>query len=154
MIVINGSVTDEIKQRLLAGKSCPPSRRHANLIIAGGNFADGNIWSPATNPIEQGSIVSSSGNDSGSATRLRTNGYIKVLPNTTYVFESNLARAFVLQYDEGKGAPIATNSWQTFPFKVTTSPSTHYIRMTFAHDGNAEIVVDDFEWMKIKKEEV
>lgn len=38
MIVINGFVSDKIKQDLLAGKTHPAARRHANLIIAGGNF--------------------------------------------------------------------------------------------------------------------
>ena len=36
MIVINGTVSDEIKQQLKAGKTHPVARRHANLIIAGG----------------------------------------------------------------------------------------------------------------------
>lgn len=36
MIVINGTVSDDIKQQLKAGKTHPVARRHANLIIAGG----------------------------------------------------------------------------------------------------------------------
>jgi hypothetical protein len=39
MIVINGFVSDVIKKHLLAGGTHPAARRHANLIIAGGNFA-------------------------------------------------------------------------------------------------------------------
>lgn len=38
MIVINGSVTDEVKQLLLSGGSHCVARRHANLIIAGGCY--------------------------------------------------------------------------------------------------------------------
>lgn len=40
MIVINGTVSDEIKQQLKAGKTHPVARRHANLIIAGGIFTE------------------------------------------------------------------------------------------------------------------
>ena len=38
MIVINGSVTEELKEHLLAGGTHPVARIHGNLIIAGGNF--------------------------------------------------------------------------------------------------------------------
>lgn len=40
MIVINGSVSDEIKQNLMSGGTHPVARRHGNLIVAGGNFAE------------------------------------------------------------------------------------------------------------------
>lgn len=39
MIVINGSVTEEVKQRLKEGKCHPVARRHADLIIAGCCYA-------------------------------------------------------------------------------------------------------------------
>lgn len=43
MIVINGTVSDRVKQQLLDGKPHPTARRHGNIIIAGSNSAvDGN----------------------------------------------------------------------------------------------------------------
>ena len=39
MIVINGFVSDKVKQRLLEGETHPTARRHGNLILAGGNYA-------------------------------------------------------------------------------------------------------------------
>ncbi len=41
MIVINGTVSEEIKKHLLAGGTCPPHRRHGNLVIAGGSYTGG-----------------------------------------------------------------------------------------------------------------
>lgn len=38
VIVINGTVSEEIKQQLLDGGTHPVARRHGNLIIAGGEF--------------------------------------------------------------------------------------------------------------------
>ena len=39
MIVINGFVSNDLKQHLLLGGTHPVARRHANLIIAGGDFS-------------------------------------------------------------------------------------------------------------------
>lgn len=40
MKVINGTVSDEIKQHLIDGGFHPVARRHGNLIIAGGNLSN------------------------------------------------------------------------------------------------------------------
>ena len=41
MIVINGTIPEEIKQHMLKGGCYSPSRRHGNLIVAGGHFTCG-----------------------------------------------------------------------------------------------------------------
>lgn len=86
MIVVNGLVSNELKEHLCEGGAHSVARRHGNLIIAGGNFANErgfeNLWNPTKNKIEIGAVSSSDGKDSGSNSRLRAASYIDVEPNT------------------------------------------------------------------------
>ena len=115
------------------------------------NVSDGNLWSPILNPVVQGSISSSTGGESDSNSRLRTQGYIKVEPNTTYEFNSNLARIFVIEYSDTTSKPIASSGWKNVPFTYKTNANANYIRMTLANESNSSIKVTDFEWLRIKK---
>ena len=154
MIVINGSVTDELKQHLMQGGTHPVARIHGNLIIAGGNDVDmvvKNLWNPGKNPVEQGSISSSTGGESTSTTRLRNAGYINVKPSTTYKFDSNIARVFVIEFSEEGEKPVDSSGWMDMPVTYTTTATTQHIRLTLANTGNTNIDVDDFEWLKIEE---
>lgn len=110
-----------------------------------------NIWNPAINPIELGSISSSTGGESSSTTRLRNVGYIKVEPNTTYMFECNVERLFIIEFSEQGVKPVDSSGWKTVPFTYTTSADTKYIRFTIANQNNTTITVNDFKWLTIKQ---
>ena len=121
---------------------------YLEAIING--LSGGNLWNPAVNPIEIGSISSSTGGESASTTRLRNIGYIKVQPNTTYKFSSNLPRLFIIEFSAEGEKPVGSSGWKNVPFEYTTTASTQFIRMTLAHETNSAITVDDFEWLKIE----
>ena len=149
MIVVNGVVSDAVKQKLLAGETDTVAHRHGNLIIAGYGGSDGNIWDAYANPIEQGSISSSTGGESDNTTRLRTKGHTPVKPGAKYKFETNLARVFIIEYADTTSKPIGSSGWKTTPFTYTMGETTNYIRLTLAHESNSAIGVGEFEWMKI-----
>ena len=151
MIVINGTVSESIKQTLMNGGTHPVSKRYGNLIVAGGNLGDGNIWSPSVSPIVSGSVSSSTGANSSSSSRLRTEGYIKVEVGTTYRFDSNMFKIFVIEYGEDQKNIGKSSGWKNTPFEYTVSEGCAYIRMTLANEGDPKVSEEDFEWLKIVK---
>ena len=116
------------------------------------NVSDGNLYNPAVNPIEVGSISSSTGVDVGGTTRLRTNGHIKVQSNTTYTFDCNLAKLFIIPYDTNKEVMKSKSSgWKTTPFTWTIPTDCEYIRMSIANTDDSNVTADDFKWLRIKR---
>ena len=149
MIIINGFVSDEIKQRLLSGGTHPVARRHANLIIAGGNFANRNLYDPTQNPIEVGAIASANGNNTTVLNRLRTATYIKVKPNTSYTVSTNMNKVYVFEYTDDK-TYLKSNGWTNVPYTFKTSEQTENIRIVMITNDN-KTVIDDFQWLRIEE---
>lgn len=117
-------------------------------------FKDGEAFDVAKNPIEQGSIASASGNNTstGGSTRLRTKGFIPVLPNQMYRITTNIDRVSVLQYEENQAyIDDSSSGWKGTPAYVQTLPTCAYIRMTLSEKGDPAITVADFEKMNIEK---
>lgn len=153
MIVINGTVSDEIKQHLCCGGTHPVARRHANMIIAGGFLSEVNLWNPTKNKIELGAVASSDGEESASSSRLRTDGYIAVEPNTTYTISTNIAYVYVLEYGADKTYLKLSSGWKRSPYTFTTGATTGNIRLVLAvtSSGSTNMTVSDFEWLKVVK---
>lgn len=112
-----------------------------------------NIYDPSLNPIEQGAIGSSDGQDTSSGTRLRTRGYIPVSPSTEYKIDTDMARVFVLEYgfNWSGGAPTYLNvysGWKDAPYTFTTSGSTLFIRIVL-DNNNSSVTTSDFGWMTL-----
>lgn len=112
-----------------------------------------NLYDRTANPIEQGAIGSSDGQNTSSGTRLRTRGYISVSPSTEYKIDTDMARVFVLEYgfNWGGGAPTYLNvysGWKDAPYTFTTSGSTLFIRIVL-DNNNSSVTTSDFGWMTL-----
>ncbi len=117
---------------------------------SGGGSFESNIYDAELNPVEQGTITSSTGADGSSATRLRTKGFVEVKPKTPYCITTNVDRVFVIECAEDQN-PIDNSGWASSPYLFVTRSDCHYIRITFANSSNSAITLDDFEYLKIEE---
>lgn len=108
--------------------------------------------------IEQGAIPSSSGDNTNSSTRIRTNGYILVEPDTEYTFDSNMSRIYIFAYSSNDisgylGVNKASN-WQTMPYTYTTPSNCRYIRAVFELGTGVEVTPESITRLRISKKEI
>jgi len=105
-------------------------------------LAGRNLFDPTTNPIEQGSILSGGGGNQDSVgvleSRLRTSGYINVLPNTRYKIQSNIPYVFVFYYRQNGQYINSTGGWQALPYTFQTGPSVGKIRISLKYNSNTD----------------
>ena len=73
---------------------------------------------------EVGSIDPNTGKNLSASDRIRSNGYIPVLPNTVYGHNVGM---YVYQYDANKNFLSPRSEWK-LAYTLTTSPETRYIR--------------------------
>lgn len=129
-----------------AGKYCD---RDILITTVSGDGGIADVYDAEKNPIEQGSISSASGNNTGSTTRLRNNGFIEIKPNVLYRISSNIDRFYIIQYGSDKDTVIQTGGWYSSPHLFTANAKSAFLRLTLANAGNTTITPDDFEWLTI-----
>lgn len=122
-------------------------RSALNGKVAGGEPV--NIFDVTVNPIERGSINSSSGANTTAGTRLRTQNHISVTPNVAYTVTTNIDKVFIIQYDSA-GSVTSTSGWRTIPCTFATEPDCESIRITLANANDSTITVSVFEYMTIE----
>ena len=114
-----------------------------------------NVFDIDTYYIEQGSISSANGADTGvTTTRVRTYGYIPVDPNTTYTVSCEAPRVFIIQYPNASltGYVNRSSGWQSGTgYTFTTNAATNYIRMTFSVNDSANISPSTMTWVMLSK---
>lgn len=108
------------------------------------------VYDAAKNPVEQGSISSSTGGDTNSATRLRTKGFIEVKPQIAYKVSTNVERVFALQLSSAQKA-LASSGWQSPPYTFLAEDDCTYVRITLSNASNSAIDESAFEWMTIEE---
>lgn len=98
---------------------------------------------------EQGSFNLSTGDYATSTTRLRTHGYINVLPNTTYNISvgtsSPQQQAFTLFEYKADETYIGYSSINSTNTTITTGATTGKIRVTFRYTNDSTIVASDLQ---------
>lgn len=120
------------------------------MAVCSNYGGEDNIWDRTTNPLEQGSIKTADGTDLASTTRVRTNGYIPVKPNTTYrVTAENVARWSIREYKEDKSFYKTSDAWISFDTPYTTDSSTKFIRVLFSHENDNAITPAVIPWISI-----
>ena len=99
-----------------------------------GKTGEKNLWDKTENALVQGNISSSTGEEQTGTTRLRTNGYIAVKPNTTYRINATGAatQCFIFEYADGYEYKSHYSGWQSLGVEYTTNTVTKYIRILFA----------------------
>lgn len=91
------------------------------------------IYDPSANPIEQGNISSTSGENIDSGTRLRTDGFISVISGKQYRIDMNLARVFCYYYNDDYSYVVGSNSgWVDVPAVVTVPEGKAFMRIVLA----------------------
>lgn len=143
-ITVEGGTTVRLKT---AGKYCDQDIVITATGSSGGEAVD--IYDPEANPVEQGTIASSTLVDGNSATRLRVKGFIPVKANTPYRMSTNVGKVFVIQCTAEQKA-IENSGWKTLPYVFITGSTCEYIRITLANTSNTAITTADFEWLKIE----
>ena len=118
-------------------------------VAAGNGEGVVNIYDSEQNPVERGTISSTTGEDSTSSTRLRTSGYIEVKPSHVYRVSSNIARVYVIQFDSNYEV-VGTGAWKNSPYLFVSHDSCAYIRITLSNVGNTSITMSNFEWLKVE----
>ena len=101
-----------------------------------------NLFDVSENPLEQGGIASNDGQDAASSYnfRVRVNGYVPVMPNTTYTASVKDLQIYYLEYEQDTtyttrhASGFADNS-VTF----TTGANTYFIRLQFRKSDNSNI---------------
>lgn len=112
--------------------------------------AGNNLFNINANPIEQGAIASANGEDTGNATRVRTNGYVSVSPSTQYTLSASTSKVFVLQYKGDKSYTNLSSGWQSGAgYTFTTGATTEYVRFVFANANDSAIVPTDLSWVML-----
>ena len=110
-----------------------------------------NLFNPTINPIQQGTIAAASGVDAGATiNRIRTYGYIDVIPNTTYKIESNISRVFILFYDENGVFLRKHSSWQNVPYIFKTGDNVGKIRLVLSINDETQIIPSDLKYLTIE----
>ena len=124
------------------------------MAVCSNYGGEDNIWDRTTNPLEQGSIKTADGTDLASTTRVRTNGYIPVKPNTTYrVTAENVARWSIREYKEDKSFYKTSDEWISFDTPYTTDSSTKFIRVLFSDEDDLDISPAYIPWISIIEQE-
>lgn len=100
--------------------------------------------------IESGAISSSNGKNAPSTTRVRTTGFVPVLPSTQYTLSTNITRVFVLEFNESQSYVNVYSGWQTAPYTFTPRPTTKYIRIVFSYDDSTTIIPSNVEWVQLE----
>jgi len=111
-----------------------------------------NLFNISKNPIESGNIYSGDGKDttSHSGLRLRTKGYIDVLPNKRYKLTSNIQKVFVFYYTVDGEYLHEYSGWQQMPYTFQTGARTGKIRVLLAFTNNEPITVADFGYLVLE----
>ena len=102
-----------------------------------------NLFDVSENQLERGGIASNDGQDTASSYnfRVRTNGYVTVMPNTTYTASVKDLQIYYLEYEQDTtyttrhASGFADNS-VTF----TTGANTYFIRLQFRKSDNSNIL--------------
>lgn len=99
-----------------------------NIVIQNKNLLANDIW-------EVGTISGTTGQNNNANNRIRTIGYVRVKPNTTYTLfidQDTTTTAFVFEYDKQySNFSRIPSTWTTMPFTFTTKSTTEYIRVLF-----------------------
>ena len=120
------------------------------LMMIGGQ----NLFNPATNPIEQGWIdngVNGPENSVYHRSRVRTNGYIDIQPNTRYEINSNLPKINIYIFSDN--GQYRYSNWRNTPSTVTSRSDENKMRivLTDGEDYRTAIVTpSDVEYLIIK----
>ena len=117
----------------------------------GGSDIDySNIYDPIANPVESGTISSTTGAESAATNRLRVQGHIAATPNMAYTINTNIERVYVIQFNESGEVVSKSGAWQTLPHTFLTHSNCASIRITLANASNSVISVSEFEYMTIE----
>ena len=147
---LGGLTAQIIPSQLGSGDPSPNNIRpvvpYLGTIVSNGGT---NIYDPAQNPIEQGSISSSTGQDGSSDTRIRTNGYIPVTGGADYAINCNISRVYCHFYNSAKSFISGKSvGWVDTPYVVTVPSNAAYMRLVFCYySGN--IRPAELLWMTI-----
>ena len=108
--------------------------------------------------LEQGSISSSTYENTNSLYRIRTKDYIKVQPETTYIFNSDAGYIYIYSFSSKQPSSQNGNTggWKVSTnFSYTTPSGANYIRIVLAKStgGTIKITPDEVEYLDITDED-
>lgn len=109
-----------------------------------------NVYDVRSNPIEQGNISSTTGQNTGSNSRVRTRDYIPVKPNTTYTISATIEGytpgaskgVFLYQYNSDASEWDSSGWKDANGYTFTTGETTAKIRAVFAKAGSGSTTPD------------
>lgn len=102
-----------------------------SLLTNGGT----SIYDPTANPIEQGNISSSTGQNTSTNqdTRIRINGYIPVTGGASYGINCNVFRGYFHFYKADRSFLSGQSvGWYEFPVKLTVPADAAYMRINMS----------------------
>lgn len=112
--------------------------------IQGDTYQKTNLYN---NDIEQGAI--SEGTDVSANNRIRTKGYIEVIPNTQlYIGFSGCDDMYVSYYNSSKTF-VSAYGWATGNANVSIPSNIYYIRVTFRKNDNSNITPNSISNLQI-----
>ena len=95
--------------------------------------------------------VDLAGQPVSSTNRLRIDNLLDVVPGATYRIDCNLQTS-VLQYQNSDSTYLnITTGFKNSPFEFTTDENCQKIRAIFRMENNSNIVVDDMQYLSLKR---
>ena len=91
-----------------------------------------------------GTILGTTGKNSSSTNRLRTNGYIPIKPDVTYItsYAGNIGKSFCHYYDASK-AYLGNSGWVNKGASFTSPSKVAFVRIVFGKSNDGTVSVDD-----------
>lgn len=125
-------------------------RRH----ICVGDLIDFSIkndaWDEYNNKIELGTILSTTGQNDSSSTRVRTASYIQIQPQTTYqILTTDQFQWWLHEYDESSTKIKSSTGWTQSGETWTTSANAASIRIVFRKGSDETIEVKKFHSLAV-----
>ena len=137
MIVVNGTVSEDLRKDLKAGKMHPVARRHGNLTIAGGNFNyEGNRVEIVITGTE--SFTFQSANN----TLYYKNSDFVNIPHDSITY------AYCTHFSWGNGGVIADMKDGEFIFNYTKSSGIGTGNVSFKNDAIFTSLAEGKNWFK------